>query len=260
VAPRAGEAGRGFGVVADEVRKLAERSMEATSSIGAVVRQVQEGTAQAMGSASRGERETLEGMRLADQAGDALKLIRDGVLQAAQLATDLGRLSTDQTAAFTVVSAAAQEMRRTTDEVTAAVREQSQGGQHIRSAMLRMREMTSEVASATAELEQGAARVSEAVREMNHITADVEAVVREQVSGIREINRVSEGMRRITDEVAATTAEQKKGGELVVNAADSIIRVARENLVSVEEIALSAGRLLQNSETLTQRIRTFRVD
>jgi methyl-accepting chemotaxis protein len=259
-AARAGEAGRGFGVVADEVRKLAERSMEATKGIGSVVRQVEEGTAQAMRSAARGERETQEGMRLADQAGDALKLIRDGVLEAAQLATDLGRLSTDQTAAFAVVSAAAEEMRRTTQEVTEAVLQQGQGGDHIRTAMLRMREMTSEVAAATAELGQGAARVVQAVREMTGITADVEAAVRQQVTGFREMNRVSEGMRRITDEVAATTAEQKRGGELVVNAADSIIRVARENLVSVEEIALSATRLAQNSETLSQRIRAFRVD
>lgn len=67
-------------------------------------------------------------------------------------------------------------------------------------------------------------------------------------------------MRRITAEVATTTAEQRKGGELIVSAADSIIRVARENLISVEEIAVSASRLAQNSETLSQRIRTFRVD
>ena len=213
-----------------------------------------------MRSAARGERETQEGMRLADQAGDALKMIRDGVLEAAELATDLRRLSTDQTTAFSVVSEAAGEMRRATQEVAEAVRQQGQGGEHIRTAMLRMREMTSEVAAATGELDQGAARVVEAVREMNQITTDVEAAVLRQVTGFREINRVSEGMRRITDEVAATTAEQKKGGELVVNAADSIIRVARENLVSVEEIALSAGRLLQNSETLSQRIRAFRVD
>jgi methyl-accepting chemotaxis protein len=259
-AARAGEAGRGFGVVADEIRKLAERSVVAAKDIVGVVHQVEERTAEAAQSAARGETETQEGMRLADRAGEALKSIRDGVLEASRLATTLGRQATDQATAFGVVSTAVEEMHRTTSEVAQAVHQQGQGGEHIRRAMLGMRRLTSDVAVTTRELGDGAERVGDAVVEMNRIAKEVASAVRLQVEGIHEINRVSEGMRRLTDEVSVTTSEQRKGGELVVAAADSIMRAARENLVSVREISASAGRLAKSSEVLSDRIKLFRVD
>jgi methyl-accepting chemotaxis protein len=54
--------------------------------------------------------------------------------------------------------------------------------------------------------------------------------------------------------------EQRKGGELVVSAADRITRIAHENLVSVEEIAGSARRLVQNADTLNRKIGIFKVE
>ena len=157
-AARAGEAGRGFGVVADEVRKLAERSVVAAKDIGQVVHQVEERTAEAAQSAARGETETQEGMRLADRAGEALKSIRDGVLEASRLATDLGRLAAEQATAFAVVSTAVDEMHQTTSEVSDAVRQQGEGGEHIRQAMVGMRRLTADVATTTRELDEGAQR------------------------------------------------------------------------------------------------------
>jgi methyl-accepting chemotaxis protein len=259
-AARAGEAGRGFAVVADEVRKLAERSVVATKEIGEVVRLVEEKTGHATRSAARGEDETQEGMRLADRAGEALKAIHDGVARASELSTGLGLLAAGQAKAFGVVSAAVAEMRMTTLQVTDAVREQGQGGEHIRAAMIRMRQVTAEVANATHELAQGARGVGQAVIDMNQITAEVAAAVQRQVQGIQQINRAADLMKRSTDEVSEATVAQRRSGALVESAAQSITLVARANLASMEEIAASAGHLVENSETLSRRIRVFRVD
>src|SRR5207237_5108990 len=53
-AARAGEHGRGFAVVADEVRKLAERSQRETKAIAGLIRDVQNGTREAVSAMESG--------------------------------------------------------------------------------------------------------------------------------------------------------------------------------------------------------------
>ena len=78
-AARAGEQGRGFAVVADEVRKLAERTGKATKEIAGVIETVQGGTSEAVNSMEAGTAEAQKGMALAQEAGQRLSEIVDGV-------------------------------------------------------------------------------------------------------------------------------------------------------------------------------------
>jgi methyl-accepting chemotaxis protein len=259
-AARAGESGRGFAVVAEEVRRLAERSVEAAKEIGTVVHQVRDKTQEAKRSAAHGESETQAGMSLADRAGDALRAIHQGVTRTSELSAELGRQAREQSAAFVIVSSSTTDMGRATQEVADAMTEQGQGGEHIRKAVGRMRGMAADVGLTSRDLAAGAREVVAAVESMNRIAEAVAAAVRDQVMGIREINKVSERIKRMTAEVSVATHEQRKGGELVVAAADSIMRVARENLASIGEVAALAQRVARNSETLSQRIQVFRLD
>jgi len=74
-AAMAGEAGRGFAVVADEVQRLAERSSNATKQIETLVKTIQADTNEAVASMETSTTEVVNGAKLAEGAGDALKEI-----------------------------------------------------------------------------------------------------------------------------------------------------------------------------------------
>ena len=74
-AARAGEAGKGFAVVADEVRKLADKTMEATREIGAVVKTIQGQTVKNNEGMDHAVASVDESVKLASEAGEALQRI-----------------------------------------------------------------------------------------------------------------------------------------------------------------------------------------
>jgi methyl-accepting chemotaxis protein len=259
-AARAGEAGRGFSVVAEEVRKLAERSVTAAKEIGGVVRLVQEKTENARASAGRGEVETQDGMKRADQAREALQSILGRVGAGHELARGLAQLASQQAEASAVVSRAMAEMDRTGHEVASAVREQGLDGRKMRAAMGQMKGLTADMAQGTREMGQGTRHVADAAAEMNNITRDVMSLVQRQVAAVREIQGLAQAMWRVTQEVSASADEQRKGSDLVLHAADRITAIAKENLSAADEIARSARELVENADALTRKIGVFKVD
>ncbi len=78
-AARAGDQGRGFAVVADEVRRLAERTTNATREISGMIRSIQEETSRAVEAMGEGTLKVRNGVRLANEAGAALRQIVAGV-------------------------------------------------------------------------------------------------------------------------------------------------------------------------------------
>jgi len=84
-AASAGEAGRGFSVVAEEVQRLAERSASATQRIASLVKTIQGDTQDTMAAMERSTQGVVEGARLSDSAGVALREIDTVVRQLADL-------------------------------------------------------------------------------------------------------------------------------------------------------------------------------
>lgn len=142
-AARAGDQGRGFAVVADEVRKLAERTTKATKEISVMIKTIQTETAKAVTAMSEGTSKVENGVRLANEAGDALKKIVTGV----ENVTDM----------INHIATSAEEQSSTTDEI-------SRNMDSIAEVAKSNVNSISEVAKATSEMAQIAAQLQDFVK------------------------------------------------------------------------------------------------
>ena len=110
-AARAGEAGRGFAVVADEVRKLAEKTMQATKSVGQAIQDIQRGAAESDRLIGKSVEYVRASTELAGKAGEALQRIEQMVLTTADQVRAIAAASEEQ-------SATAEEVNRHTGDVS----------------------------------------------------------------------------------------------------------------------------------------------
>jgi methyl-accepting chemotaxis protein len=80
-AARAGEQGRGFAVVADEVRALAARTQASTGEIEGMISSVRSSADQAVSSMDKSQALVTDTQALAQETGNALELIAEGIAQ-----------------------------------------------------------------------------------------------------------------------------------------------------------------------------------
>ncbi|KAB7624475.1 methyl-accepting chemotaxis protein [Alkalilimnicola sp. S0819] len=122
-AAMAGESGRGFAVVADEVQRLAERSGNATKQIEALVKTIQTDTNEAVISMEQSTAGVVQGARLAEDAGDALREIEGVSQQLAGLIQNISEASRQQANAAANVSDTMNVIQEITSQTSAGTNE-----------------------------------------------------------------------------------------------------------------------------------------
>lgn len=185
-AARAGEHGKGFAVVADEVRKLAERSGKATKEIANLITEIQRGTKVAVESMQVGTREVEEGVGLAQEAGQSLNEIVNGVKGAGEYVHKIMGLINEILSSSQEVSTAVNNVAAVTEENTAATQEISASTEQVNSSMQNIASI-SEESSASAE--------------------EVSASTEELTASVEEISAASEQLARMARELQDMVAQ-----------------------------------------------------
>jgi methyl-accepting chemotaxis protein len=122
-AARAGEYGKGFAVVAVEVRNLAEQSRQATAQVKAILSDIQKATNATVMATEEGAKDVEEGVRLAVQAGDAIKTLAEVIEESAQAAAQMVAEGRQQSAGVEQVAIAMQNINQATLQSLASTRQ-----------------------------------------------------------------------------------------------------------------------------------------
>jgi methyl-accepting chemotaxis protein len=130
-AARAGEQGRGFAVVADEVRKLAARTTTATGEIAAMIHSIQSESGNVAKSMARGIGEAESGVLLANQAGEALEKIVEGIEEVAEMISQIATASQEQTATIEVISTNIHQVSEVTDDFASGMKQSAASAENL---------------------------------------------------------------------------------------------------------------------------------
>jgi methyl-accepting chemotaxis protein len=130
-AARAGEQGKSFAVVAQEIRSLAEQSKQATTQVREILSDVQKATSAAVMATEQGTKAVEIGVRQSAQAGEAIKVLAEGIGEAVQAATQIAASSQQQVVGMDQIGTAMENINQAGAETAASMRQMETAARNL---------------------------------------------------------------------------------------------------------------------------------
>ncbi len=111
-AAKAGEQGKGFAVVAQEIKSLAEQSKQATAQVRAILGEIQKATGAAVMATDLSGKAVEEGAQQSDAAGEAIRMLAESIVEAAQAALQIAASSQQQMVGMDQVALAMESIKQ----------------------------------------------------------------------------------------------------------------------------------------------------
>jgi methyl-accepting chemotaxis protein len=186
IAAQAGERGRAFSVVADEIKALAERVLESTKEIGALIRAVQEQAGRATSVVARGAERVARGVDLAGEAGLALEEITRAARESGDRTQDIVGSLREQAASIEHVASVVSAVRAGSAQIRTAILAQGRSTASLRTSSREVAGVSERVRATSEEQVRSAAHIKHGVQQVQDAAGRIDTALRDQSSACRE--------------------------------------------------------------------------
>ena len=130
-ASKAGEQGRGFTVVAQEIKSLAEQSKQATEQIKSILDDIQKATRVSVLAAEQVSGAVEGGVKQADESGESIRHLADGIAESAQTAIQISASSQQQLAGMEQVAQAMESIKQAARQNLSGTKQAENAAQNL---------------------------------------------------------------------------------------------------------------------------------
>lgn len=138
-ATRAGEQGKGFSVVAAEIKALADQSKKATVQVRQILSDIQKSTNAAVMATEQGTKSVDEAMRIVNEADEAIRMLVDTIVEAAQASTSISTSVGQQAVGMSQIQSAMRNIDQATSQNLASTQQAEQAARNLDVIGLRLR-------------------------------------------------------------------------------------------------------------------------
>jgi methyl-accepting chemotaxis protein len=143
-AAKAGEQGKGFAVVAQEVKSLADQSKQATTQVRAILGDIQKATSAAVLATEQGGKAVEAGVKQTGETGESIRLLAEGIGDAAQAATQIAASSQQQMVGMDQVALAMESIKQASMQNVAGTKQAETAAQQLHELGQQMKQLAAQ--------------------------------------------------------------------------------------------------------------------